>query len=251
MRKRPSLTKYYLGDRPAWTPYQMQSQVSLWLDASVTSSLSLSGSNVTQWNSLLGGVNVVQATAANQPLYSATGFAGKPCVDWGNAANTRFLQTTASISFLHVWFMVRYSDGTLTAWASNNPTLANGNSVAAASTLVASGAGTNTWSGAVALTGNVNGGTPAGIGNTVAFPFPESLWGGYKNIAYTDVVNIGRNTAVAPRNWWGAFAEVLMLSTRASEGDRQRVEGYMMWKWGQQANLPVGHPYKDAPPLVA
>jgi hypothetical protein len=249
--KNCTFSQYYLSDRPAWTPYQLQSQVSLWLDASVTSSLSLSGSSVTQWNSLLGGVNVVQATGANQPVYSATGFNGRPCVDWGNAVNTRFLQTDSTITFAHVWFMVRYSNGSAASWLSNNPTIAQGETNANASTLLASGTGTTTWSGAVAMTGNLNGGTVAGLANSAAFPFPESLWGGYKNVAYTDTVNIGRHSTATPRNWWGPIAEVLMLSTRASEGDRQRVEGYMMWKWGLQANLPVGHPYKSAPPLVA
>ena len=249
--KNVTFSQYFLEPRPLWTPYQLQSQVSLWLDASVTSSLSLSGSNVTQWNSLLGGVNVVQATGANQPLYSATGFNGLPCVDWGNATNTRFLQTTSDITFLQVFFMLRYSDGLAASWGTNNPTVAQGETILAASTLFAAGAGTSIWSPSLALTGNLNGGTIAGVAGSTAFPFPESLWAGYKNTGFTDTVNIGRHSTAAPRNWWGPFAEVLMLSSRATEADRERVEGYMMWKWGLQANLPVSHPYYSEAPRVA
>ena len=29
--------------------------------------------------------------------------------------------------------------------------------------------------------------------------------------------------------------------------DRQKVEGYLAWKWGLQASLDASHPYKDAP----
>ena len=30
--------------------------------------------------------------------------------------------------------------------------------------------------------------------------------------------------------------------------DRQQLEGYLAWKWGLEANLPVDHPYKNAAP---
>jgi len=32
--------------------------------------------------------------------------------------------------------------------------------------------------------------------------------------------------------------------------DRELVEGYLAWKWGLQANLPVDHPYRNAPPTT-
>jgi len=32
--------------------------------------------------------------------------------------------------------------------------------------------------------------------------------------------------------------------------DKQKLEGYTAWKWGQVANLPGGHPYKTAAPTV-
>ena len=32
---------------------------------------------------------------------------------------------------------------------------------------------------------------------------------------------------------------------------RQKVEGYLAWKWGIQANLPSGHPYYSAKPMVS
>lgn len=251
--KSGTFSQFFLETRPLWTPYQIPQQVSLWLDASVTSSLSLSGSNVTQWNSLLGGVNVVQATGANQPLYSATGFNGRPCVDWGNAVNTRFLQTTSPVTIIQVFFMIRYGTGAYANWQQNNPTVASGElGTTAVSLFVGSGVGTTTWSSVAFLPNcNLNGGTLVSSANLTCFPFPESLWAGYKSSSFTDTFNIGRNNASIGRNWWGPFAEVVCTSTRLTEADRQRVEGYMMWKWGLQANLPVGHPYKNEAPRVA
>ena len=32
--------------------------------------------------------------------------------------------------------------------------------------------------------------------------------------------------------------------------DKQKLEGYMAWKWGQEDNLPDGHPYENAAPTV-
>jgi hypothetical protein len=32
--------------------------------------------------------------------------------------------------------------------------------------------------------------------------------------------------------------------------DREKLEGYLAWKWGLEANLPNGHPYENAAPLA-
>jgi len=60
----------------------------------------------------------------------------------------------------------------------------------------------------------------------------------------------------APSFWlasnWGSLngriAEVVVANTLADAGDRQRLEGYLAWKWGLQGNLPADHPWKAAPP---
>lgn len=46
----------------------------------------------------------------------------------------------------------------------------------------------------------------------------------------------------------GDIGEVLILSTALSSTNRQKLEGYLAWKWGIQGNLPAGHPYKSAAP---
>lgn len=44
--------------------------------------------------------------------------------------------------------------------------------------------------------------------------------------------------------------EFIIVSGTLSTGDRQKLEGYLAWKWGLQANLPSDHPYKLLPPTV-
>ena len=42
----------------------------------------------------------------------------------------------------------------------------------------------------------------------------------------------------------GEICEVIMYTTFLATPDRQRVEGYLAWKWGLVASLPDGHLYK-------
>lgn len=46
-----------------------------------------------------------------------------------------------------------------------------------------------------------------------------------------------------------ALGEIVVTPLLAL-ANRQRMEGYLAWRWGIQANLPPGHPYQFAPPTV-
>jgi hypothetical protein len=41
--------------------------------------------------------------------------------------------------------------------------------------------------------------------------------------------------------------EILLYSNVLTTSQRQQVEGHLAWKWGLQANLPAGHPYRFNP----
>ena len=49
----------------------------------------------------------------------------------------------------------------------------------------------------------------------------------------------------------GDLGEVVIYSQALSTSNRQAIEGYLAWRWGLQANLPVSHPYYSAPPSGA
>ena len=44
------------------------------------------------------------------------------------------------------------------------------------------------------------------------------------------------------------IAEVIIYNVSLADADCRKIEGYLAWKWGLQANLPSGHPYKSAAP---
>ena len=48
--------------------------------------------------------------------------------------------------------------------------------------------------------------------------------------------------------WNGYYAEVMYFNVQLSDANRQKIEGYLAWKWGLQALLPGGHPHASATP---
>jgi hypothetical protein len=45
--------------------------------------------------------------------------------------------------------------------------------------------------------------------------------------------------------------EIIVVPQVSDSTERELIEGYLAWKWGLEANLPVGHPYEDAAPAIA
>lgn len=48
----------------------------------------------------------------------------------------------------------------------------------------------------------------------------------------------------------GDVGEVIVVGGALSLADEELIEGYLAWKWGLQASLPVSHPYKIGAPLT-
>jgi trimeric autotransporter adhesin len=61
---------------------------------------------------------------------------------------------------------------------------------------------------------------------------------------------LGNRFAANANGMNGKMSEVVMVSSTLPTDDRQKLEGYLAWKWGLTANLPVDHPYKTTPPTV-
>jgi hypothetical protein len=54
-------------------------------------------------------------------------------------------------------------------------------------------------------------------------------------------------TGTAALSATGFIYEFLNFNRSLSVPERQQIEGYLAWKWGTQANLPVSHPYYSGP----
>jgi phosphodiesterase/alkaline phosphatase D-like protein len=90
------------------------------------------------------------------------------------------------------------------------------------------------------VTLRLDGGTPV-VTNT-------SQGSGNTATAWSNLAEMGGSSTTGSLALATDVAEVIILKYIATATDRQKIEGYLDWKWGLEANLPSDHPYKDAAP---
>ena len=55
---------------------------------------------------------------------------------------------------------------------------------------------------------------------------------------------------ISNQNLTMTLKEVLFIAGPRNIATRQKIEGYLAWKWGLAANLDAAHPYKLTPPKI-
>lgn len=238
----------------------------LWLDAADSSSLVLSGSNVTQWNDKSNGGHNFTSSSGHYPVYSTNSISiTGPAT--ANSANYQYLINTT------IPFTTNYSIFIIGNQNVSHPTLYNFNVLIKAATTTngqlligtdASGnyasivgpgstvnAGSNNNTPLISVLSRslmevTNDGTTTGLlpyingtvmdarnGTTTSFTgltIGDTFWAGGSN------------------NWNGNVNEIVIYNSVLSTADRKKVEGYLAWKWGIQTSLPSNHTYYSAPP---
>ena len=82
--------------------------------------------------------------------------------------------------------------------------------------------------------------------NGALIPSPQNtgVSGNFNITSY----GIGTNTNTADiQPFIGLIGEIIYYTENLTTAQIQQVEGYLAWKWGLQANLPVGHAFKNNP----
>ena len=244
----------------------------LWLDAADSSTITLSGSTVTQWNDKSGnGYNTT--SYGGTPTLLANAINGVQSISFngssyltGNNTNTGstgtfFIIATvtsgqgAGQQYTNVYSFSRPLNGT-----------SNGNEIQSLCGLICINAGPslamvpqrNNGNGPTFTAPNYNSGflhatvldgtNMYGYGNGS----PVGSVASSGNFAYT-FYNVGSQTyqlsGVLSRNyyWTGYVGELIAFNTNLSTTQRQQIEGYLAWKWGLTASLPSSHPYALVP----
>lgn len=67
-------------------------------------------------------------------------------------------------------------------------------------------------------------------------------------VSITAPFRVGFGEATATNTFTGEIAEILFYNGLLSLNDRQKIEGYLMWKYGLQSLLSGSHPYYNSPP---
>ena len=260
-----------------WTPANITT--ALWLDASDSSTVTLSESEVTQWNDKSGnGLNCSQATSANRPIIASAAQNSLNTIrfvasDYLSASSNITLTTAYSV-FIVAKNRIRKDQNGLfrigaaalpasdvsnleiywqagTANSGNIVSLVNRNIdikvVVANSALPAvnnyyihSSQGSVTEFGTIYQNGTLQVGTLTGSGSFV----PSAANPYHVGIGYGGA----GNAAQAALD--GDICEIVVLNTVASTTTRQLIEGYLAWKWGLTSSLPSDHPYKNSAPTV-
>jgi len=242
-----------------WTPTRIAT--AQWFDAADASTITLNGSTVSQWaDKSSNGRHMTQSTASLQPTWAVSSFS-LPSVNF--VAHEMISNAISASNSDFAVYSVTKQTKTLT---NNNDSVfstrtnVNGSFQVASNLtqLVASGQNlsggfiTNLIDSSIAanyrivriestvtdiktyLNGSLSATSPAGnsfnASPTLGFQLGRNRGGG----AYL----------------WADHAEWVVTLGVPSPATSDRIEGYLAWKWGQQALLPVGHPYKNSPPMV-
>jgi hypothetical protein len=236
-----------------WTPAQLGTNLQLWLDASSSNTLTLSGSNVSQWNDLSGqGNNVLNPDASTQPVYQPTGLNGLPTInftadgmglfgvgDFGVSGsvpramaavmNGGVVGTGTPASYESFGFFITPGGNVYVPYTYNNDIYAYDPSFSVSNNVVF---------------GQFNNGILSGY-------FNGSLFGSNSVLPDTVPLPIALGTRTDGATQPGELSEIVYVNTGLTTAQQQILEGYLAWKWGLQTNLPTSHAYRYAPPLAA
>jgi hypothetical protein len=233
------------------TPPQINNSLVWWVDASDPTTISQTSGNITQWRDKSGsGINLTQRFAGF-PTYVTNYFNGYNAV-----------RIQGSNQGLQTGNFPTYTNSQLSFFLLMRPVVAGGSIVSLNSFQIFSLSLTTTQ-----LAGNLG-----SIGNTTNFQSASvnlTTNSGYNLLeliadsnrtgtiyangtAYqtqainppsyfqNDTLVLERDTAVTDVYYF----EIIAYRNALSALERQQVEGYLMWKWGLQSNLPLNHRYR-------
>jgi titin len=238
--------------------------MNLWLDAQQPSSVVLSSGKVTAWNDSYSSNNNFTASASGIINYTnPSNINNRPALNFTTSAPSisTYLSKSFNISStnqLSVFMVVRQTG----KGASGNSELFytlndyryfdifnNTNSVGILSVNI--GNATQQASGVNIITNPASNALISLVADTNVDMFVNgSATSVSSGIRGPLSLNNTLNWALSAGAFLGNIGEVITYSTPLTTTQRQQVEGYLAWKWGTQDSLPIGHPYRNAPPSI-
>ncbi len=253
------------SERGFWTPALARPAV--WLDATDTSTITIA-TGVSEWRDKSGnGSHATQSTAANQPVYSRTGFFGLPGITFDGSNDQLDISTTRMQNTTHgvFWVFIRRGAGTGDAYRPSVGVLSAADRGALHYVKNTNNFGASYPYFGGPINNNYDLGSGTAYDNTtaqvMAFQSNVTGWGVWRDgrlegttngIAAPNTTNTGfilASQSALNRKSNITMTEFILLETTDNRR-RQAVEGYLAWKWGLVANLPADHPFKNRPPLI-
>ena len=237
-----------------WLPTELPT-LQLWLDASDSDTIIHAAGAVSQWNDKSGNSNhAVEPVAADQPTTGIQSINGLNVINF----NQDHFDLTSSITNARAAVLMGKSFAGGGDGLNQVSCIFGEIAVGQDHTFIMTNAANPydvSVDGSVGNTGKASydGLTPAaGTNITVAGAPMDYLekrnphqWYFEWDLAQT-IEYIARLDSGATTQYFlvGDIGEVILLSSVPTTADRQKLEGYLAWKWGTVAKLPAGHPYK-------
>lgn len=245
-----------------FSPKQL-SNLKLWLDASDTSTISLSGSNVTQWNDKSGnGYNFSQGTATRQPQSGTRTQNGKNILNFDGGDILVSTNTAATWNFLHnaskaTIFMALVADTTTSMVVMDNSQESNtyvgivlmqtsgttiyhsvmngdntGNRVISASANIGASAGTFYETSILSDPTNATTANRSYIRRNGGTDVQANIGtGAYTTNNATYVLQIGARANMNDTFFDGAIGEIIIYQGLLNASERNLVDNYLRGKW--------------------
>lgn len=227
--------------------------LSFWYDAADSTTMTISSTYVTSWTDKMNQSTVVAANTTVAPTLSNSIQNGRSALKWDGTndvlSNSTYTYPSSQTSmFLAVNLTNSGTDQRIfdSAGTGYGNISLGGTTFPSRSGFVYLGSASAQTSVGAATGWRTNSFLVQGL-STLGYINGSTL-----NMTASGTVNYGTNTGFKFGEWWqgndsfrfsGYMGEVLMYTGRISDVDRQRVEGYLAWKWGLQQNLPLTHLY--------
>jgi len=224
-----------------WTPNNIIDDVLAWYDASLTNTITESAGAVSQWDDLsTNGYDLAQGTGANQPSTGTRTIGTLNALDFDG---TNHFMNTADFSWTNAAAIAVIS----TDYATTFPTY-NGILTGKTSPICFIGySGRDTF---YTATPYANYRVDSELTVTLS-PLNSAhiIWGVDATPATESTgLQVGQDRGTTSRRFNGLISEAIVFEAEPSESTRQKLEGYLAWKWGLEGNLPTNHPHKASAP---
>lgn len=240
-----------------WKPTDATSgTVNLWLDAADSNTISLSGTYVTEWRDKSSVANNAISQYGEEPVF--TNVDGLNAIRFTGSKRLFSTNKFTARDFRNVFIVAKYElqnvfysatgyvalfEAAVTGGSSNGNCFF-ANSVSQAFT------GTSFLGGAFYLNGTQI--SPDTNGRTVLPQLNTAL--GIISSSSSSAVSVGGYALGSLREisspWDGVICEVVSYGSTLTTTERQKIEGYLAWKWNIVSLLPSDHPYKSTRPVI-
>ena len=240
-----------------WSPTNASATMNLWLDGADTVTLTTIGNLVTQWRDKSSLANHAIPNSGEEP--ALVNVDGVPAIRFTGSKRLYSTDRLTVRDFRNVFIVCKYEQGTAFFSASTgfctlfSAAISGGN--ANGNCFFSTGV-TQAWTANSYLNGpfflNATQVSADTTNRTVLPQLNTSL--GFISANATGAVSVGGYGIGTLREiaspWDGVVCEIVSYGSTLSTTDRQKMEGYIAWKWNLVSLLPAGHPYKTTRPTV-